>query len=70
MNCINPPPYVPEEYRKCKYSEIPEPYKSNIDAWIEHTNRHYERRTLAAKQGVIVAMVIIVAIVAIALGAC
>jgi len=61
-----PPPYVPPEYRNCKYSEMPEPYKSEIDAWIGITTARYEARASAAKKGMLIALSIagLIAIVA------
>lgn len=53
-----PPPYVPPEYRNCKYSEMPEPYKSQIDSWIGRTNAHHESQAKAAKQGMFIALAI------------
>jgi len=29
------PPTIPPEYMHCKFSEIPEPYKTDIKHWIE-----------------------------------
>lgn len=53
-----PPPYVPTEYRNCKYSEIPEPYKSQIDEWIVCTTANYDANAKAAKQGALFALAI------------
>lgn len=50
-----PPPYVPPEYQHCKYSEMPEPYKSDIDAWIDRTSKHYEAQKKAAKKWMLIA---------------
>lgn len=44
-----PPPYVPPEYHRCKYSEIPEPYRSQIDLWIEAKTRYYEQQAKHAR---------------------
>jgi hypothetical protein len=44
----SPPPYVPPEFMKCKFSEMPEPYKSEITAWI---NRETKRREQALAEG-------------------
>lgn len=61
-----PPPHVPPEHRNCKYSEMPEPYKSEIDDWLRHTSADYGRCAKAAKQGMLAAFSItaFVAIVA------
>lgn len=59
-----PPPYVPPEYRNCKYSEIPEPYKSQIDLWIADTTEYYELRAKAAKLGMLIAFAIAAVVVA------
>lgn len=53
-----PPPYVPPEYMNFKYSEMPEPYKSEIDAWIGMTTMHYDTHAKAAKQGMFIAFAV------------
>lgn len=29
-----PPPYIPPQYRKCKYCELPPECKAEVDNWI------------------------------------
>ncbi|MDP2056285.1 MAG: hypothetical protein Q8K35_00820 [Thiobacillus sp.] len=41
-----------------KYSEMPEPYKSEIDAWIGMTTMHYDTHAKAAKQGMFIAFAV------------
>lgn len=60
------PPYVPWEYRNCKHSEIPEPYKSQIDAWVGLTTAQYYAHAKAAKNGMLIAFATVVLIVLIA----
>lgn len=55
---LPPPPYVPPEYMRCKRSEMPEPYRSQIDAWIESHTKFLEARVRAARQGLIFALAI------------
>ena len=64
---VTPPPYVPTEYRSRKYSELPEPYKSEVDEWIGRTTAHYGARVTTSVEkrlvvfGVVVILVVVVA---------
>lgn len=48
---MTPPPYVPVEYRRLKYNEMPEPYRSQIDYWIKHNTSVFEARRKGAIAG-------------------
>lgn len=51
-----PPPYIPPEYQNCKYSEMPEEYKSAIDAWVSTIDAQFRERATAAKYVFFIAM--------------
>lgn len=60
---MTPPPYVPLEYRKLKYNEMPEPYKSQIDRWIKHNTAIFERQRKGALVGCVMAGLMTVGVI-------
>ena len=52
------PPYIPPEFENCTKSQLPEPYRTQMDDWIAFRMSEYQAGSASARDWLVTAIVI------------